>query len=82
MGKKSLESQVNLSHSDVDNRTASVGPSFEEVVKYATTDGTIDIGKLEELEGRYGYNGGRGCDVKSGPCSCGAWHDEQNTATK
>lgn len=21
-----------------------------------------------------GYNGGRACDVRSGPCSCGAWH--------
>jgi hypothetical protein len=21
-----------------------------------------------------GQNGGRACDVKTGPCSCGAWH--------
>ncbi|MCC6934209.1 MAG: hypothetical protein IT406_00735 [Candidatus Yanofskybacteria bacterium] len=56
-------------------RRADVGPRFEDVVAHATTpSGAIDAAKLEELEGRFGFNGGRGCDVSSGPCSCGAWH--------
>ncbi len=36
--------------------------------------GAIDLSKMQELEGRFGSNGGRGCDVTEGPCSCGAWH--------
>lgn len=52
-----------------------IGSDFASVIRYATTpEGTIDLRKIEELEGRYGYNGGRGCDVMKGPCSCGAWH--------
>lgn len=52
-----------------------VGSSFQDVVAYATTkEGAIDLSKMEELEGRFGSNGGRGCDVRSGPCSCGAFH--------
>ncbi|MBR9702987.1 hypothetical protein GOV10_03050 [Candidatus Woesearchaeota archaeon] len=52
-----------------------VGPTFEDVVKYTLTeDGSINLAKMQELEGRYGYNGGQGCDVQYGPCSCGAWH--------
>jgi len=52
-----------------------VGPRFEDVVAYAMTrDGTVDLAKMQELEGRFGSNGGQGCDVRSGPCSCGAWH--------
>jgi len=34
----------------------------------------IDLMELEKHEGDYGYNGGIGCDVRDGPCSCGAWH--------
>jgi len=52
-----------------------VGEDFDDVVRYATTpEGTVDLSKMQELEGRFGYNGGQGCDVLSGPCSCGAWH--------
>jgi hypothetical protein len=53
-----------------------VGPRFEDVVAHAMApDGlSIDLAKVQELEGRFGSNGGRGCDVRSGPCSCGAWH--------
>lgn len=51
--------------------------TFEEVVKSVTTeDGAIDLMALQRLEGSCGYNGGRGCDVFLGPCSCGAWHTE------
>lgn len=53
-----------------------VGPTFTDVVAHATDPetGTIDLNKMQKLEGRFGTNGGRGCDVLSGPCSCGAWH--------
>jgi hypothetical protein len=27
-----------------------------------------------ERENAVGTNGGRLCDTRSGPCSCGAWH--------
>ncbi len=52
-----------------------IGDDYASVVRYATTsEGAIDLSKMGELEGRFGSNGGRGCDVRSGPCSCGAWH--------
>ena len=52
-----------------------IGPDFSDVLAHATTpDGAIDLRKMEALEGRFGSNGGVGCDVRSGPCSCGAWH--------
>ncbi|MFH1671535.1 MAG: hypothetical protein ABH889_02050 [Candidatus Portnoybacteria bacterium] len=51
-----------------------IGGDFNDVVAYAMTPDGIDLRKMEELEGRFGTNGGRGCDVRSGPCSCGAWH--------
>jgi hypothetical protein len=40
------------------------------------SNGAIDT-MLFEAHERYapvGKNGGRNCDVISGPCSCGAWH--------
>lgn len=52
-----------------------VGPGFDDVISYSMTkDGAIDLSRMQELEGRFGYNGGRGCDVPEGPCACGAWH--------
>ncbi len=51
-----------------------VGPKFKDVLAHAITKEGIDLRKIDELEGRFGENGGRGCDVTSGPCSCGAWH--------
>lgn len=53
-----------------------VGSSFDAVMRHAKNPkaGGIDPRRLDALEGRYGSNGGRGCDVRSGPCSCGAWH--------
>jgi hypothetical protein len=53
-----------------------VGPTFEDVISGSIdpVTGAIDLQKIEKLEGRFGTNGGRGCDVASGPCSCGAWH--------
>ena len=37
-------------------------------------DGAMDLEVLDAHEGIHGYNGGVGCDVSSGPCSCGAFH--------
>ncbi|OHB14706.1 MAG: hypothetical protein A2431_00135 [Candidatus Zambryskibacteria bacterium RIFOXYC1_FULL_39_10] len=51
-----------------------VGHDFASVLNFATTREGVDLSKIEELEGRFGYNGSRGCDVLRGPCSCGAWH--------
>lgn len=59
---------------DLEKEIGDVGPTFEDAIEYAFKDGAIDLYRLQKLEGRYGYNGGRGCDVLSGPCSCGAWH--------
>lgn len=47
---------------------------FEDRIKECVTANGLDLAKLEEGEGLYGFNGGRGCDVLDGPCSCGAWH--------
>jgi hypothetical protein len=30
--------------------------------------------EAHEEHASHGSNGGRRCDVSSGPCSCGAWH--------
>lgn len=36
-----------------------------------TKDGAISIALLEAHEGT---QGGRRCDVATGPCACGGWH--------
>lgn len=53
-----------------------VGDAFNDVMEHARSSGfgDIDPRKIQELEGRFGTNGGKGCDVAQGPCSCGAWH--------
>lgn len=62
-------------HPSTKEELRAVGPDFEDVIAHASTrEGAIDLMKVQELEGRFGSNGGRGCDVLSGPCSCGAWH--------
>lgn len=44
-------------------------------VRSSTGEPVIDLRKIDALEGSCGHNrSGRGCDVTSGPCSCGAWH--------
>lgn len=48
--------------------------SFEGLLQHVSTKEGIDLRKMEKEEGRYGSNGGRGCDTRNGPCSCGAWH--------
>lgn len=40
----------------------------------STIEGAIDMSIMLAHEGLLGHNGGVGCDVRNGPCSCGAWH--------
>lgn len=35
---------------------------------------TLMLFAAHERYAPLGYNGGRRCDVRRGPCSCGAWH--------
>lgn len=48
--------------------------TFDDLVRYSSRENGVDISKMQEFSGKFGYNGGIGCDVISGPCSCGAWH--------
>ncbi len=57
------------------NEPKKIKRSFKQLVANATDKkGAIDSRKIEAAEGSCGSNGGRGCDVTEGPCSCGAWH--------
>jgi hypothetical protein len=38
------------------------------------TGSAITVGLVDAHQGVYGTNGGVGCDVAHGPCSCGAFH--------
>ena len=57
-------------------RQEEIGPSFENVLNYCFDHirKVINPKKMEELGGRFGYNGKKWCDTVDGPCSCGAWH--------
>lgn len=50
--------------------------SFNELVRCCSVDDATDL-FLMEAHLKYvniGTNGGQRCDVRSGPCACGAWH--------
>lgn len=49
---------------------------FLELQRCCVIDGVLDtrIMDAHEKYASLGTNGGRRCDVKRGPCSCGAWH--------
>lgn len=66
----------NYDHKGDDRLKLMMGDAFEDVINHAIDHkiGVIDIRKMEALEGRYGYNGGCGCDVRFGLCGCGARH--------
>ena len=53
-----------------------IGPSFTQVIDYSFKKdrSILDMRDMDELEARFGYNGGSPCDVLEGPCSCGAYH--------
>lgn len=49
--------------------------SFDNMIESCMVDGAIDLEKFLSYEKTpVGYNGGLPCDVRKGPCSCGAWH--------
>ena len=47
-----------------------------ELTDCCTIDGILILSLTDAHERNVdlGTNGGRRCDVSSGPCSCGAWH--------
>jgi hypothetical protein len=49
---------------------------FEGLQRCCFVNGALDLSLMEAHERLVdlGTNGGRRCDVTSGPCSCGAWH--------
>ena len=54
--------------------TERVDSSFTGLLAHSANKDGIDLRIVENEEGRYGYNGNRGCNVNRGSCSCGAWH--------
>lgn len=48
--------------------------NFEGLQRCCTINGAVDVRLYEAHAGLLGSNGGRNCDVSSGPCACGAWH--------
>lgn len=47
---------------------------LNELSRCCMVNGAIDMMAMQAHEGLLGSNGGVGCDVRSGPCACGAWH--------
>lgn len=47
---------------------------LNDLTQCCMTNGAIDLAAMQAHEGLQGNNGGKGCDVRSGPCACGAWH--------
>jgi len=61
---------------DIKNNPHKHKHTFAGLLHCCGTDRGMDGGLMEAHE-RYasmGSNGGRACDVMSGPCACGAWH--------
>jgi len=48
--------------------------TFDALTSCCMTKGALSLYLMDAHEGLMGTNGGRGCDVTSGPCACGAWH--------
>jgi hypothetical protein len=49
---------------------------FGELQRCCFVDGALDLSVME-AHSEYvnmGSNGGTRCDVRRGPCACGAWH--------
>jgi hypothetical protein len=45
-----------------------------DIVRPTLSGPALSLKELQSRAGRFGYNGGQGCDTVDGPCSCGAWH--------
>lgn len=61
---------------DIKNNPNSHRHDFEGLQRCCFLNGALDGRLMEahETHASVGSNGGRSCDVTSGPCSCGAWH--------
>lgn len=46
---------------------------FNSLTTCCMVDGAFAIRLMDAHAGLAGWNGSK-CDVKEGPCSCGAWH--------
>jgi hypothetical protein len=61
---------------DIKNNPDKHKHDFAGLQRCCFINGAIDLGVMD-AHGQYasmGTNGGQSCDVRSGPCSCGAWH--------
>ena len=61
---------------DIKEHPARHRHTFEELQLCCFHDGALDLLLMaaHETHASTSTNGGRSCDVSSGPCSCGAWH--------
>jgi hypothetical protein len=61
---------------DVKENPAQHRHTFDELQRCCFHGGALDTRLMaaHETYAAVGSNGGRTCDVTSGPCSCGAWH--------
>lgn len=61
---------------DIKNHPEKHRHDFNGLQQCCFINGAIDLGVMDahETYASQGTNGGRSCDVRSGPCSCGAWH--------
>lgn len=61
---------------DIKEHPARHRHTFEELQRCCIHGGALDTQLMDahETQASTGTNGGRRCDVTSGPCSCGAWH--------
>ena len=48
--------------------------NFDDLIRCCTVNGVIDPELMEEHRKIIPQRNPGGCDVISGPCSCGAWH--------
>jgi len=61
---------------DIKNHPEKHKHDFNGLQQCCFVNGAMDLG-LMDAHGEHaslGTNGGQSCDVRSGPCSCGAWH--------
>lgn len=59
---------------DIKKNPGSHQHSWESLQACCIVNGAFVGSIMVAHEGIYGNNGGMLCDVRQGPCSCGAWH--------
>lgn len=67
MSEKDLDAEIN-------QELQQVGPTFKDIIRYAIAQDSLDLEKMQRLEGRYIDKNGMRHNVLEGPCSCGAYH--------